>query len=91
LAGDVDTALAISLHAPNDALRDQLVPINKKYPIAELMDACRRYLAGKDRKAHIIYEYVMLDGVNDQPEHARELARLLNATHGGQSAKVNLI
>ena len=91
LAGDVDTALAISLHAPNDALRDQLVPINKKYPIAELMEACRRYLAGKDRKAHIIYEYVMLDGVNDQPEHARELARLLNATHGGQSAKVNLI
>ena len=87
LGGDVDTALAISLHAPNDALRDQLVPINKKYPIADLMDACRRYLAGKDRKAHIVYEYVMLEGVNDQPEHARELARLLN----GQSAKVNLI
>ncbi|MBA4284808.1 MAG: 23S rRNA (adenine(2503)-C(2))-methyltransferase RlmN [Xanthomonadaceae bacterium] len=91
LGGDVDTALAISLHAPNDQLRDQLVPINKKYPIAELMDACRRYLAGKDRKAHIVYEYVMLEGVNDQPEHARELARLLNAAHGGQSAKVNLI
>ena len=87
LGGDVDTALAISLHAPNDALRDQLVPINKKYPIAELMDACRRYLAGKDRKAHIVYEYVMLEGVNDQPEHARELAKLLS----GQSAKVNLI
>ncbi|GAC1622748.1 MAG: 23S rRNA (adenine(2503)-C(2))-methyltransferase RlmN [Nevskia sp.] len=91
LAGDVDTALAISLHAPNDALRDQLVPINKKYPIAELMEACKRYLAGKDRKAHIVYEYVMLEGVNDQPEHARELARLLNATHGGPTAKVNLI
>lgn len=92
LASDVDTALAISLHAPNDQLRDELVPINKKYPISELMDACRRYLAGKDRKAHIVYEYVMLDGVNDQPEHARELARLLNATHGSQaSAKVNLI
>ncbi|MCX7062591.1 MAG: 23S rRNA (adenine(2503)-C(2))-methyltransferase RlmN [Nevskia sp.] len=91
LGGDVDTALAISLHAPNDALRDQLVPINKKYPIADLMDACRRYLAGKDRKAHIVYEYVMLEGVNDQPEHARELARLLNTFHGGQSAKVNLI
>ena len=87
LGGDVDTALAISLHAPNDALRDQLVPLNKKYPIAELMAACRRYLAGKDRKTHIVYEYVMLDGVNDKPEHARELARLLN----GQSAKVNLI
>ena len=87
LGGDVDTALAISLHAPNDRLRDQLVPINRKYPIAELMDACRRYLAGTDRKAHIVYEYVMLEGVNDQPEHARELARLLS----GQSAKVNLI
>jgi len=87
LGSDCDTALAISLHAPNDALRDQLVPINRKYPIAELMAACRRYLSGKDRKAHIIYEYVMLDGVNDQPEHARELARLLN----GVSAKVNLI
>ncbi len=91
LGDDVDTALAISLHAPNDQLRDQLVPINKKYPIAELMDACRRYLAGKDRKAHIVYEYVMLEGVNDQPEHARELAKLLNAAHGGYSAKVNLI
>jgi 23S rRNA (adenine2503-C2)-methyltransferase len=89
LASDVDTALAISLHAPNDALRDELVPINKKYPISELMDACRRYLAGKDRKAHIVYEYVMLEGVNDQPEHARELARLLNSQ--GQAAKVNLI
>jgi 23S rRNA (adenine2503-C2)-methyltransferase len=91
LAGDVDTALAISLHAPNDALRDQLVPINKKYPIAELMESCKRYLAGKDRKAHIVYEYVMLDGVNDQPEHARELARLLNSYLDGHSAKVNLI
>lgn len=87
LGGDCDTALAISLHAPNDALRDQLVPINRKYPISELMAACRRYLAGKDRKAHIIYEYVMLDGVNDKPEHARELAKLLS----GISAKVNLI
>jgi 23S rRNA (adenine2503-C2)-methyltransferase len=87
LGGDVDTALAISLHAPNDALRNELVPINKKYPIAELMDACKRYLHGKDRKAHIVYEYVMLDGINDKPEHARELAKLLN----GQSAKVNLI
>lgn len=87
LAADVDTALAISLHAPNDALRDQLVPLNRKYPIAELIDACRRYVDGKDRKTHIVYEYVMLDGVNDQPEHARQLARLL----GGLPAKVNLI
>jgi len=84
---DCDTALAVSLHAPNDALRDQLVPINRKYPIAELMAACRRYTAGRERKMHIVYEYVMLDGVNDQPEHARQLARLL----GGMPAKVNLI
>ena len=87
LAVDVDTALAISLHAPNDALRDQLVPLNRKYPVAELIAACRRYVDGKDRKTHIVYEYVMLDGVNDQPEHARQLARLL----GGMPAKVNLI
>jgi 23S rRNA (adenine2503-C2)-methyltransferase len=63
------------------------VPINRKYPIAELMAACRRYTAGKERKMHIVYEYVMLDGVNDQPEHARQLARLL----AGMPAKVNLI
>lgn len=87
LQKDCDTALAVSLHAPNDALRDQLVPINRKYPIAQLMDACRRYTAGRDRKMHIVYEYVMLDGVNDRPEHARELAKLLS----GMPAKVNLI
>ena len=87
LRDDVDTALAVSLHAPNDKLRNELVPINRKYPLAELIEACRRYTSGKDRKAHIVYEYVMLEGVNDQPEHARELARLL----GGLSAKVNLI
>lgn len=87
LREDVDTALAVSLHAPNDALRNELVPINRKYPLAELMAACRRYTVEKDRKAHIVYEYVMLDGVNDQPEHARELVKLL----GGLPAKVNLI
>jgi len=87
LREDVDTALAVSLHAPNDALRDELVPINRKYPLAELMAACRRYTGNKDRKAHIVYEYVMLDGVNDSPAHARELARLL----AGLPAKVNLI
>ena len=87
LREDVDTALAVSLHAPNDKLRDELVPINRKYPLAQLIEACRRYTNNKDRKAHIVYEYVMLDGVNDHPEHARELARLL----GGLSAKVNLI
>lgn len=87
LRADCDTALAVSLHAPNDALRDQLVPINRKYPIAELMAACRRYTEGKDRKTHIVFEYVMLDGINDHPEHARELAKLLT----GMAAKVNLI
>ena len=87
LRSDVDTALAVSLHAPNDELRNQLVPINKKYPVAELMDACRRYTAGKDRKTHIVYEYVMLDGVNDSPALARDLAKLLS----GMPAKVNLI
>jgi 23S rRNA (adenine2503-C2)-methyltransferase len=87
LRQEVDCALAVSLHAPNDALRNELVPINRKYPLAELMAACKRYTEGKDRKAHIVYEYVMLDGINDQPEHARQLARLL----AGLPAKVNLI
>ena len=87
LRAEVDTALAVSLHAPNDALRNELVPINQKYPIADLMEACRRYLLGKDRKTHIVFEYVMLEGVNDSPMLARELARLL----AGMSAKVNLI
>jgi 23S rRNA (adenine2503-C2)-methyltransferase len=87
LREDVDCALALSLHAPNDALRDELVPINRKYPLAELIEACRKYTVGKDRKAHIVYEYVMLDGVNDSPEHARQLAKLL----AGLPAKVNLI
>ncbi|WP_428313452.1 23S rRNA (adenine(2503)-C(2))-methyltransferase RlmN [Hydrocarboniphaga sp.] len=87
LRSDCDTALAVSLHAPNDELRNKLVPINRKYPIAELMDACRRYTSGKDRKMHIVYEYVMLDGVNDHPDHARQLAKLL----AGMPAKVNLI
>ncbi|HUS25435.1 MAG TPA: 23S rRNA (adenine(2503)-C(2))-methyltransferase RlmN [Candidatus Binatia bacterium] len=87
LREDTDCALAVSLHAPNDALRDELVPINRKYPLAELMAACRRYTGNKDRKTHIVYEYVMLDGINDQIDHARQLARLL----AGLPAKVNLI
>jgi 23S rRNA (adenine2503-C2)-methyltransferase len=87
LRADCDTALAVSLHAPNDELRNQLVPINRKYPLTELMQACRRYVAGKDRKTHVVFEYVMLDGVNDHPEHARQLAKLL----AGMQAKVNLI
>jgi 23S rRNA (adenine2503-C2)-methyltransferase len=68
-------ALAVSLHAPNDALRNQLVPINQKYPLRELMDACRRYVADAPRD-FITFEYVMLDGVNDTSAHARELVEL---------------
>lgn len=86
LTAALDVSLAVSLHAPNDALRDQLVPINRKYPLAELMAACRRYVDG-DRKKHVLMEYVMLAGVNDQPVHARELVRLLRDF----PAKVNLI
>lgn len=83
----VDVSLAVSLHAPTDVLRDELVPINRKYPIADLMDACDRYIQGKPNRAHVLYEYVMLDGVNDSPAEARALARLL----GQRQAKVNLI
>ncbi len=83
----VDVALAVSLHAPNDELRDELVPLNKSHPLDELMAACWRWLADGNRKKHIMFEYVMLDGVNDRPEHARQLADLL----GDMPAKVNLI
>ena len=68
-------ALAISLHAPNDALRDRLVPINRKYPLAELLAACRRYLERAPRD-FVTFEYVMLDGINDQYGHARQLIAL---------------
>ena len=87
LHDSVDVALAVSLHAPTDGLRNELVPINRKYPIAELMDACDRYMQGKAQRAHVLYEYVMLDGVNDSAKEARALARLL----GQRQAKVNLI
>jgi 23S rRNA (adenine2503-C2)-methyltransferase len=69
-------ALAVSLHAPNDALRDVLVPINRKYPLRELMAACLRYVEDAPRD-YITFEYVMLDGVNDSPAHARELIALV--------------
>ncbi len=75
LAERCPVALAVSLHAPNDALRDVLVPINKKYPLNELMAACQRYLVHAPRD-FITFEYVMLAGVNDQPEHARQLIAL---------------
>lgn len=69
-------ALAVSLHASNDAVRDQIVPLNKKYPLKELMAACRRYLE-KAPRDFVTFEYVMLDGVNDQAQHARELIQLV--------------
>lgn len=81
-----DVALAVSLHAPNDVLRNELVPLNKKYPIRELLDACKRYVAGKPH-SRITFEYVMLDGINDSPQHARELIKLLQDV----PSKINLI
>jgi 23S rRNA (adenine2503-C2)-methyltransferase len=75
LREQMPVALAVSLHAPNDALRDELVPINRKYPLRELMAACHRYLENAPRD-FITFEYVMLDGVNDSLEHARELIAL---------------
>jgi 23S rRNA (adenine2503-C2)-methyltransferase len=81
LAQDCPVALAVSLHAPDDALREHLVPLNRKYPIRELLDACIRYLEAAPRD-FITFEYCMLDGVNDSPEQARALARLMQ----GQAA-----
>ena len=87
MADTTPVSLAISLHAPNDVLRDELVPINQKYPIKELMDACQNYLTSGTQERHILFEYVMLDGVNDSIQQAKQLAQLLK----GMSAKVNLI
>ncbi|MFD0667299.1 23S rRNA (adenine(2503)-C(2))-methyltransferase RlmN [Ramlibacter sp. MAHUQ-53] len=91
LAQDCPVALAVSLHAPTDPLRDNLVPLNRKYPLAELLDACNRYLEHAPRD-FITFEYCMLEGVNDQPEHARALIDLVRH-HGGRgvSCKLNLI
>ncbi len=85
LAEVTDVALAVSLHAPNDDLRNTLVPLNRKYPIAELLRACRGYIDGYNRK--ITFEYVMLAGVNDSLEHARELVDLIRDL----PCKLNLI
>ena len=91
LGNDCPVALAVSLHAPFDVLRDNLVPLNKKYPIAELLDACARYQVFAPRD-FITFEYCMLDGVNDQPVHAQELVALMRR-HGasGLACKFNLI
>jgi len=89
-----DVSLAVSLHAADDALRTELVPLNKKYPIAELMAACERYVRRKPRSS-ITFEYTLMKGVNDQPVHARNLARLMrqfdNAVQMKDAGKVNLI
>ena len=77
LQADCPVALAVSLHAPTDALRDQLVPLNRKYPLAELLAACRHYLAAAPRD-FITFEYCMLDGVNDGPEQAQQLIDLVS-------------
>ena len=92
LQRDCPVALAVSLHAPTDALRDQLVPLNRKYPLAELLGACQAYLAAAPRD-FITFEYCMLDGVNDGPEQARELIDLVNGAAGAPRVpcKLNLI
>ncbi|ALF60705.1 23S rRNA (adenine(2503)-C2)-methyltransferase [Psychrobacter urativorans] len=89
LAQELDVALAISLHAPNDELRNELVPINKKYPLEQLMAAARNYVfeVNPRHKKHVTIEYVMLDGVNDSDVHAEQLVALL----GDLPSKINLI
>ena len=95
LGDEADVSLAVSLHAPNDELRTELVPLNKKYPVAELMDACVRYLEKRRKGDSITFEYTLMKGVNDSPATARELARLMrqfsNRMQYADAAKVNLI
>ncbi|MBB2803005.1 23S rRNA (adenine(2503)-C(2))-methyltransferase RlmN [Xanthomonas arboricola] len=95
LSTESDVSLAVSLHAANDTLRESLVPLNKKYPIAELMESCARYLRGNKKRDSVTFEYTLMKGINDQPEHARQLARLMrqfdNAVQSKDAGKVNLI
>ena len=86
LRDECPVALAVSLHAPNDSLRDRLMPINRKYPLSALLSACRRYLECAPRD-FVTFEYVMLDGVNDSREHAQQLIQIA----GEVSCKINLI
>ena len=94
LGEESDVSLAVSLHAPNDELRSELVPLNRKYPIEQLLDACVRY-AMRKRGTSVTFEYTLMKGVNDQPVHARQLVRLMrefdNAVQMKDAAKVNLI
>jgi len=87
LASKTDVSLAISLHAANDQLRDEIVPINKKYPLNQLIDSCKEYLADQSKRKTITIEYILIDGINDSVEHARQLVSILK----GLSCKVNLI
>ncbi|UAW98965.1 23S rRNA (adenine(2503)-C(2))-methyltransferase RlmN [Halopseudomonas nanhaiensis] len=87
LAAVTDVALALSLHAPNDALRNELVPINRKYPLKMLLASCNAYIAGLGEKRYLTIEYTLLKDVNDQPEHAEQLIELLRET----PCKINLI
>ena len=87
LSGEIDVSLAISLHAANDTLRTELMPINKRYPLAELLAACERWIARKPRTS-ITFEYTLMDGINDQLVHAHELVKLMRAF---PTCKVNLI
>ena len=87
MVGRTEVSLAISLHAANDVLRNQLVPLNKKYPLTQLMDACRTYLGSLGDRRNLTFEYTLMQGVNDQAEHARELIALAKRIR----TKVNLI
>ena len=95
MAERTDVSLAVSLHAANDALRDRLVPLNRRYPLADLLAACRQYLGGLGERRSITFEYTLLDGVNDDVEQARELVRLFESEMPGGAAqarwKINLI
>lgn len=86
LRESVDVALAVSLHAPDDELRSSLVPLNRKYPVSELMQACREYVSGRHKRS-VTFEYTLMGGVNDRPEHARRLVKLLRSV----PSKLNLI
>jgi len=95
LSTESDVSLAVSLHAADDALRTELVPLNKKYPVEQLMAACARYLKANPKRDSITFEYTLMKGINDQPEHARSLARLMrqfsNQMQSREAGKVNLI
>jgi 23S rRNA (adenine2503-C2)-methyltransferase len=86
LRDEIDVALAVSLHAPTDELREELVPLNRKYPIAELMAACQRYVSGKHKRT-VTFEYTLIHEVNDHPDLARKLVKLLRKV----PSKLNLI